>query len=47
MSEIEIEIEIELDRKVSRKRKKEIEGVVKKFLDKRGLKIEEMRWVRR
>ncbi len=43
----EVEIEIELDRKVSKKRKKEIEGVVKKLLDKTGIKIEEMRWVRR
>jgi len=42
----EIEIEIELDRKVSRKRKKEIEELVKQTIGKR-LKIEEMRWIRR
>jgi len=42
-----IEIEIELDRTVSRKRKKEIEEEVKKFLSAIGIKIESMEWIRK
>ena len=42
-----IEIEIELDRTVSRKRKKEIEEEVKKFLSAIGIKIENMEWIRK
>jgi len=42
-----INIEIELDRKVSNKRKREIEEIAKQLLSKLNLEIVDMKWVRR
>jgi len=42
-----IDIEIELDRKVSNKRKREIEEIAKQLLSKLNLEIVDMKWVRR